>query len=220
MKSFVTVTTQRRKPHTLSSFKQALRTHEETMKACEKETDSNNVMFMKNQKIKCYGYGKIGHKKSGCRNPNTYSRSRSEKQGQKKWCYVCRTKTHYTYQCRKKTNEDSAKSCEDKSHTFASTISSSPECVDIVDSFLVDTGATAHIVNDKNLFSSSFEREKHSIVFADGSRVNGLAHEKGKAKLQLRNSTGHVRDTVIENASYVPSFQQNIFPEQSATKYG
>ena len=112
------------------------------------------------------------------------------------------------------------KSCEDKSHTFASTISSSPECVDIVDSFLVDTGATAHIVNDKNLFSSSFEREKHSIVFADGSRVNGLAPGKGKAKLQLRDSTGHVRDTVIENALYVPSFQQNIFSEQSATKYG
>ena len=222
-KSFVTVTTQRRKPHTLSSFKQALRTHEETMKACEKETDSDNVIFMKNQKIKCYGCGKIGHKKSECRNPNTYSRISSEKQGQKRWCSVCRTKTHYTYQCRKKTNEDSAKSCEDKSHTFAFTISSSLECVDTVNSFLVDTGATAHILNDKSLFSSfesSFEPEKHSIVFADGSRVNGLAHGKGKAKMQLRDSTGHVRDTVLENALYVPSFQQNIFSVQSATKHG
>ena len=59
--------------------------------------------------------------------------------------------------------------CEDKSHTFAFTISSSPECVDTVNSFLVDTGATAHILNDKSLFSSfesSFEPEKHSIVFA------------------------------------------------------
>ena len=223
LKSFVTVTTQRRKPHTLSSFKQALRTHEETMKACEKETDSDNVMFLKNQKIKCYGCGKIGHKKSECRNPITYLRSSSGKQGQKRWCSVCRTKTHYTYQCREKTNKDSAKSCEDISHTFAFTISSSPECVDTVNSFLVDTGATAHILNDKSLFSSfesSFEPEKHSIVFADGSRVNGLTHGVGKAKMQLRDSTGHVRDTVLENALYVPSFQQAIFSVQSATKHG
>ena len=82
-KSFVTVTTQRKKPHTLSSFKQALRTHEDTIKACKKETDSDSMMFMKNHKIKCYGCGKISHKKSECRNPNTYSRISSEKQGQR-----------------------------------------------------------------------------------------------------------------------------------------
>ena len=106
LKSFVTVTTQGRKPHTLSSFKQALRTHEETMKAYEKETDGDNVMLVKNQKIKCYGCGKIGHKKSEYRNPITCLRSSNGKQGQKRWCSVCRTKTHYTYQCREKTNED------------------------------------------------------------------------------------------------------------------
>ena len=50
-KSIVPITTQRREPHTLSSFKQALRTHEETMKAYEKETDSDNVMFMKHIQV-------------------------------------------------------------------------------------------------------------------------------------------------------------------------
>ena len=88
-----------------------------------------------------------------------------------------------------------------------------------MNSFLVDTGATAHILIDKSLvssFESSFEPEKHSIVFAVGSRVNGLAHGKGKAKMQLRDSTGHVRDTVSEIALYMPSFQQNIFSVQSA----
>ena len=46
-KSFVTVTTQRKEPHDLASFKTALRTHEETMRACGDLSD--NFMFVKDK---------------------------------------------------------------------------------------------------------------------------------------------------------------------------
>ena len=63
-KPFITVTTQRKDPHSLSSFKQALRTHEETMKACEKDSGSDNVMFVKNQRVRCFRCGQIGPKRA------------------------------------------------------------------------------------------------------------------------------------------------------------
>ena len=72
---FVTVTAQRREPHTLTSFKQALRTHEETMKVCEKDNNTDNVMFMGSQKIRCYGCGQLGHKRNECRNAKQSSTS-------------------------------------------------------------------------------------------------------------------------------------------------
>ena len=225
---FVTVTAQRREPHTLTSFKQALRTHEETMKVCEKDNNTDNVMFMGSQKIRCYGCGQLGHKRNECRNAKQSSTSNigSGPQQYRKWCVHCKSKTHYTSQCRRKTNMDAAKTCEDQEHTYLFKVTVEtvdPKYSDTVNSLLVDTGATTHILNDENLFSSfdsSFEPDKHFIVLADGSYVNGLAQGKGRARVQVVDSSGHINDAVLENALFVPSFRQSIFSVQSATQRG
>ena len=47
--SFVTITTQRKEPHDLASFKTALQTHDETMKVCSDTSD--NVMSVKDNHI-------------------------------------------------------------------------------------------------------------------------------------------------------------------------
>ena len=47
-KSFVTVTMQRKEPHDLASFKTALRSHEETKRACGDSSDS--IMSVKDNK--------------------------------------------------------------------------------------------------------------------------------------------------------------------------
>ena len=114
-KSFVTVTTQRKEPHALASFKTALRTHEETMRACGDLSD--NIMFVKDNKtgIRCYGCGEIGHKKPECTAKKNAARGH-----QKRWCNYCKTTNHDTKFCRKKLKEHSAKSVtSDEGHTFA-----------------------------------------------------------------------------------------------------
>ena len=97
------------------------------------------------------------------------------------------------------------------------------EFVHDVNSLLVDTRATTHIENDKTMFSSfqkDFDPAKHYIELADGSRMNKLAEGRGQAKIDLKDSQGTVRQTILENALYVPSFKQNIFSVQCATNRG
>ena len=49
-------------------------------------------------------------------------------------------------------------------------------------SLLVDTGATAYILNDKSkflTFDEAFKPENHYIELADGSRASGVVSDKG-----------------------------------------
>lgn len=74
-KPFVTVTVQRKEPHTIASFKSALRTHEETMQACNDKSSSDNVMYTKSSSgksnVKCYKCGELGHKQFECKGKKT-----------------------------------------------------------------------------------------------------------------------------------------------------
>jgi len=57
-------------------------------------------------------------------------------------------------------------------------------------SLLVDTGATAHILNDKSKFlkfDDEFKPENHYIELADGSRVSGVVSAKGRAQVMLHD---------------------------------
>ena len=99
---------------------------------------------------------------------------------------TARRLTTTTKFCRKKLKEHSTKSVtSDEGHTFAFKVTvESEDCefVHDVNSLLVDTGATTHIVNDKTMFSSfqkDFDPAKHYIELADGSRMNKLAEGRG-----------------------------------------
>lgn len=223
-RSFVTVTTQRREPHDLTSFKMALRTHEETMKACENPSD--NVMAVKSS-YRCYKCGQLGHKKFECRAKN----ETSENKKRRRWCDYCRSSSHDTHYCRKKPKEHNTKCVlvqdEDQEGTVAFRVSVDHEScqykIDSMNSLLVDTGATTHIITDKSKFCSfdnSFVPDKHSIELADGSRVSNLAKGRGKAKIKLVDKRGVVYNTELHDALYVPSFKQNIFSVQCATNKG
>lgn len=65
---------------------------------------------------------------------------------------------------------------------------------------LVDTAATAHILNDEGLFSSfgySFQPDKHFITLVDGSRVGYLVNGKGKANVTMTDSDGCPRNAAL-----------------------
>ena len=81
-------------------------------------------------------------------------------------------------------------------------------------SLLVDTGATAHILNDKSKFlkfDEDFKPENHYIELADGSRACGVVSAKGRAKIILHDVEGVAHEVFLEGALYIPSYRQNIF---------
>ena len=90
-------------------------------------------------------------------------------------------------------------------------------------SLLVDTGATAHFLNDKSKFlkfDRDFKPENHYIELADGSRACGVVSAKGRAKIILHDVEGVAHEVFLEGALYIPSYRQNIFSVQSAINKG
>ena len=91
------------------------------------------------------------------------------------------------------------------------------------DRFLVDCGATTHIVNtDSNFINidTAFRPDQHFIELADGSRSNNIAKKKGTVLISLLSSEGKTVKVKLENVLYIPSFPQCIFSVQAATKKG
>ena len=220
-KAFNTVITQKDKQPTYSEFKVSLRAFEEN----EKPTSKDNVMKLGvNYKIKCYACKQPGHKADQC--PHS-----------RKWCHHCKSKTHNTKECRKKNQEtsDAVKNAQHQPERdepehgqglFIFKVSNEPAESNIESlkaSLLVDYGATTHIVNDKNKFTSfdeNFNPEVHFIELANGTRQNNIALSRGDANILLHDKQGNQHNVTLKNALYVPSFNQDIFSVQAASENG
>jgi len=227
-KTFGTVVTQQRKQPTFAEFKVALRNYEETEKY-RTDSETHNVMKLNQtdtRNLTCYSCGKSGHKSNEC--PTKEKHTTRER-----WCEHCKTRTHDTNYCRKKTTAKSANDDCDKgqSHSFAFCCKSDfceNDSVDHVnlcdgDNLLVDCGATAHIITDKSKFvefDARFNPKEHFIELADGSRSNGVVQGKGCAKVLLYDVEGNACKCLLQNALYVPSYNQDIFSVQAATDRG
>ena len=149
-------------------------------------------------------------------------------------------------------NNNSAKATKDKEHTFhfmvkddesgnestdESTDESSDEEEDVSKSFsfthnndkvpseklLVDTGATAHIINDESKFCSSdpkFKPDNHFVELADGRKYNNLAIRRGDVPIEIYDVNGNNIRSGLRQALCIPSFPQNVFSVSSATEHG
>ena len=90
-------------------------------------------------------------------------------------------------------------------------------------SLLVDTGATAHILNEKSTFfkfDDKFKPEYHYMELVDGSRVYGIVSAKGRAKVLLHDLEGVRHQVFLEDALYIPSYKRKIFSVQAAVNKG
>ena len=88
---------------------------------------------------------------------------------------------------------------------------------------MVDCGATEHVINDKTKFinfDQNFDPQSHFIELVDGSRINNLVLKRGDACIHLQDINGHICKCILKNALYIPTFKQNIFSVQAATKSG
>ena len=223
-KAFVAVTTQSDTVQNFQKFKLALRNFEETEQT--RQTNKNIESVMKNKvnyqqnnrskAIVCYSCGTPGHKSIDCTKKD------------KKWCLNCKTNSHFTRTCRKKdsANKAAAAAATSNDHSFFFKVDD--DCKNSVlksttDSFLVDCGATTHIVNNDLHFidiDQSFNPEEHYVELADGTRSNNVAKQRGTVVTKFQTMKGDYVEIKLMNTLYIPTYPQCIFSVQAATKRG
>ncbi|MEE4247441.1 MAG: reverse transcriptase domain-containing protein [Kangiellaceae bacterium] len=215
--TFSVLTSQKENP-SFAEFEAAFRAFEETIKISSAHGKEDQVMMtpqtsrdqQKKKDIKCYACGKLGHKSFECRSKNSISKKN-------RWCTNCNSNTHDSAYCRKTNHSRSAKdnvaANEESLHVFNVTgeleTGVKPEKV----SFLVDSGATSHIVHDQSIFIEmyNFDATKHILELADGTRCTEVVKGKGKVSFHLNDTKGVRHEIILENTLYVPSYSQNIF---------
>ena len=73
---------------------------------------------------------------------------------------------------------------DEEDHSFVFNVSNTSDVDNMFKTILVDTGASAHIINDKEKFvrfDENFDSKHHSIELADGSRATNVVKGKGDA---------------------------------------
>ena len=143
-KAFVAVTTQAGNVDDFVKFKTSLRHFEETENSRTQSSKDQGSSIMKTvdtrgKSITCYTCGAPGHKSSQC----------DKKKNQ--WCNICKNKSHNTNRCRKK-NRDNVNKTRDDDHHFAFKINYEDVKIEgSAHTFLVDCGATTHIVFQRQI---------------------------------------------------------------------
>ena len=230
-KPFVVVVTQSDSKQTFTEFKAALRSFEDTENARSVNDDSVMRLRMSNvsvnspsrlsKDLKCYNCG-----------GNHFARD-CHRNKKRLWCNHCQSTTHTDQTCRRQRDfrgrgrEDrlnrASDYTEDDEHSFTFKVASGESGAFWHDSILVDCGATAHIITEKDRFlrfDETFNGDKHFMELADGTRANNVALKRGDARITLKNEKGQLVDITLTNALFVPSYPQDIFSVQAATDCG
>ena len=88
-------------------------------------------------------------------------------------------------------------------------------------SFIVDSGATNHIVNSlTHLKTLNISNEKHYIGLADGTFSLGKVKGYGKGMIKIKDLDGRLKSVILKNVLYMPEFSNNFFSVKAATKHG
>ena len=111
---------------------------------------------------------------------------------------------------------------------FSSSSSSDKSAVvvsDSLNSILVDSGASRHIVTDKKNFTKLTEisedrSDKYIIELADGSRNTGMVKGRGIAYVVVHDADGNPKCLKLNDALYIPCYNQNIFSVPRAQQAG
>ena len=230
--NFVVVVTQSEKKYTFAEFKIALRNFCESNRS--RNGDPETVM-----KVSTTNNSRYAARSQQGSNSHNNSRHTAKNQ----LCFICNKSGHFARSCRK----NYCNKCKVRGHTDSrckADNTKSDEKVNIVDTdskhknfafvvgqetgkndddILVDTGATAHIINDKSLFTQfdkDFDGSSHSLSLADGRTCGGIAKGRGQIALKLRDSNGIVQTGTLDKVLYIPDFPTNIFSVSAALNSG
>lgn len=83
--------------------------------------------------------------------------------------------------------------------------------------FVIDSGATSHMCNDKSLFYSLDERRKGTITVADGELIESCG--RGHVNVKIDNDKNPF-DTRLSDVAYVPKLESNLLSVKKLTEKG
>ena len=214
-------------------FKSSLKSYEESEAARSPQvTEGENKNEVYNVSV-CYNCGKPGHIKSECYSKSA-SHSKFGNNKRERWCSNCKSSTHDTNFCRRQAQKPNysknnskvknAKCENDDYFVFKVTVHhDNISSVNDNSNFLVDCGATTHIINDSDKFvkvDDSFDADCHIIELADCSRQKGILTARGDAKIELKDNKGNLQNVILKNALCIPSYKQNILSVYAMTEKG
>lgn len=84
--------------------------------------------------------------------------------------------------------------------------------------WIIDSGASVHMCNDKRLFESIDDENVSDVVLADGRSVKAFG--SGTVKMAGVNGCGGIVDVILEKALYVPSLNSGLLSVKMLTSKG
>lgn len=82
----------------------------------------------------------------------------------------------------------------------------------------VDSGATSHICNRKELFKDFDEKESTMITVANGYELKSCG--KGTCEINILNDSGNNQKIMVKDVLYVPSIESNLLSVKKLTERG
>jgi len=165
----------------------------------------------------CLSCGIRGHISRNCRSKSKLQCTYCHKPGHVE--SVCFTKKRNTGNSNKVTPTDHHATATFFTASEQSVINNKQNNFNI----LVDCGATCHILNDANLFTSyddTFDPKRHVIEVADGRRSSEIAVARGSGKVTLVDSHGNTATVILKDALLAPKFPTSLFSVRAATDSG
>ena len=157
------------------------------------------------------------HSEKSRKNPNNKQNGTHNKSKNNNECWRCGLQNHFARDCKsKKSTKDQKDSKESKEQSyFAYALSATTRNNNNSENrflWIVDSGATSHMCNNKELFASIQQLEE--IVLIPG---NQQITAVGKGDVRIRTNSGNI---LLKNALYIPALQHNFFSVRKCVQNG
>lgn len=155
------------------------------------------------RKVICFFCGGEGHMKRDCDKLKEVE------------CYRCGKKGHYQSACPEKASM-ARMAREAEEETWALQVRAKTSEIQR-DEWIVDSGSSVHVCNDKNAFMELDESVKKELVVANGKIVATAGI--GKIKLKVSNGSG-MQNITVEEVLYVPGMAGSLLSVKKLTEKG
>ena len=185
---------------------------EETVTRHTKAMMAHNS-FGRKKKFTCHYCGIPGHFKRNCRKLASELATSNEKRDKS----GCKTKREVTHKANKATcgsNDIHNSSSEDDALVVCHALSARSK-----GNWIVDSGATCHMCNDRKLFTKFECLEKsQEVTLGDGHALEATG--QGTVSLEMTLPDGNTNRCILHNVLYVPKLSYNLLSVTKVSEHG